>query len=195
MKDIIIPKPCKKEVEKYLKRWDELENYSLQEKALDELFFKLVPTNNKIENILIKASCLNDFYSTNIFSIYPVAKHILELKIDKRLNKGDTSLVNDIAIINIGNRKINFYSFATKYCSHHKPLDYPIYDNYVEQVLCYFKRKDKFYDFKKRDLKNYDVFKTVLLEFKKYYQIDEYNLKQLDKYLWLLGKGYFPKKY
>lgn len=29
----------------------------------------------------------------------------------------------------------NFYSFASKYCSHHNPLDYPIYDIYVDEVL------------------------------------------------------------
>ena len=34
-----IPRPCKKEVEKYLKRWDSLENYVLQESSLNKLFF------------------------------------------------------------------------------------------------------------------------------------------------------------
>lgn len=30
---------------------------------------------------LVKASALNDLYSTNIYSIFPVTKHILNLKI------------------------------------------------------------------------------------------------------------------
>ena len=72
-------KPTIKEVEKYLKLWDTLENYVLQENALDKLFFETYPHNEDISEILIKSSALNDFYSTNIFSIFPVAKHIHSL--------------------------------------------------------------------------------------------------------------------
>lgn len=190
-----IPRPCKDEVEKYLEKWDSLENYLLQEKSLNKLFFKTYPDNSDIDDILIKASSLNDFYSTNIFSIFPVAKHILNLNIDKRLKLGDESLVNDIANVNIGGKEKHFYSFATKFCSHHYPKMYPIYDSFVEKVLMYFKNKDEFSEFKRNDLKDYHMFKSILIDFKKYYSIDEYSLKDIDKYIWQLGKQFFPKKY
>lgn len=190
-----IPIPCKKEVEKYLKKWDSLENYVLQENSLDKLFFKTYPKNNDINDILIKASSLNDFYSTNIFSIFSVAKHIYKLNIDDRLKNGDETLVNDIAVVEISGKSKNFYSFATKYCSHHNPINFPIYDSYVEKILIYFNKKDKFSLFKKKDLKNYSKFKQILIDFKKKYEIDEYNLKDIDKYIWQLGKEYFPNKY
>lgn len=192
---IQVPTPCKSEIEKYLKQWDSLENYVLQESSLYKLFHKTYPNNIDINDILIKASALNDFYSTNIFSIFPVAKHILELNIDNKLKNGDTSLVNDIANVKISGVEKHFYSFATKYCSHHNPEDYPIYDSFVEKVLLHFKSKDKFDKFTSKDLKNYDTFKNVLIKFKKFYNIDEYNLKDIDRYLWQLGKEYFPKKY
>lgn len=92
--------------------------YVLQERSLNKLFIETFPNNTKIEDILIKASALNDFYSTNIFSIFPVAKHILSLNIDERLKAGDTSLVSEIASVEINGKKKVFYSFA-KYCSHH----------------------------------------------------------------------------
>ena len=190
-----IPKPSKIEVEKYLKKWDSLENYVLQESALDKLFFYTYPNNTEINDILIKASALNDFYSTNIFSIFPVAKHILKLNIDNRLKNGDETLVNDIANITINGKQKNFYSFATKYCSHHFPKTFPIYDSYVEKVLIYFQKKDKISKLKKEDLKDYKIFKKSLIQFKKFYNIDEYNLKDIDRYIWQLGKDYFPKKY
>ncbi|WP_297244787.1 hypothetical protein [uncultured Brachyspira sp.] len=65
------------------------------------MFFELCPNNKDISSILIKAATLNDFYSTNIFKIFDVAKHIESLNhnkpsIDERLNKGDVSLVDDI---------------------------------------------------------------------------------------------------
>ena len=190
-----IPKHCQKEVEKYLNKWDSLENYVLQESSLDKLVFKTYPKNDDINDILIKCSSLNDFYSTNIFSIFSVAKHILKLNIDKRLKEGDATLVNDIAKVKINGKDKNFYSFATKYCSHHFPTIYPIYDYYVEKVLLYFRDKDHFLDFKKSDLKKYDLFKNILISFRNYYGLNEYNLKDIDRYLWQLGKDYFKKKY
>ena len=50
-------------------------------------------------------------------------------------------------------------------------------------------------NFSKQDLKEYKKFKEVLLAFKKYYNLNDYNLKDIDRYLWQLGKEYFPKKY
>lgn len=190
-----VPRPNRKEVIKYLEQWDSLENYVLQEKSLDKLFFHTYPLNTKIEDILIKVSSLNDFYSTNIYSVFPVAKHILDLNIDKRLNENDVTLVNELAKVEISGKRKNFYSFASKYCSHHNPTEYPIYDSYVDKILNYFKKKDKFAKFKKNDLKDYKVFKEILIKFKKFYDIDEYNLKDIDRYLWQLGKEYFPNKY
>lgn len=192
---INVPTPSKERVEYYLVKWDELENYHLQEDALDKLFFKLCPKNTDITDILLKVSTLNDFYSTNIFSVYPVAKHILSLSIDDRLKAGDVTLVNDIKQIIINGTERNFYSFASKYCSHHNPLDYPIYDSYVDAVLRYFRNRDSFAIFEDGSLKDYVHFKGALIDFSKFYGLENYNLKLLDKYLWLLGKDYFPKNY
>ena len=103
-----IPKPSIEEVESYLKKWHSLENYDYQEKALNKLFFELCPNNKDISSILIKAATLNDFYSTNIFKIFDVAKHIESLNhienkpsIDERLNNGDVTLVDDIKKVKI----------------------------------------------------------------------------------------------
>lgn len=190
-----VPDPTSEQVESYLRAWDELENYHLQEDALYKLFFTLCPENTEMSDVLLKVAALNDFYSTNIFSVYPVAKHILALDIDSKLNVGDVSLVSDIQKVTINGVEKNFYSFATKYCSHHKPLDYPIYDSYVEKMLCYFRDRDKFASFKTPDLKDYAKFKDILIEFSYFYGLDKYNLKEIDKYMWQLGKESFPKSY
>ena len=191
-----VPRPSCDEVKKYLSRWDTLENYALQESALDKLFFKTYPDNTDIDDVLIKVSALNDFYSTNIFSPFQVAKHILNLEIDERLQTGDVTLVNDIAKVYMDNGSVkNFYSFATKYCSHHKSLDFPIYDSYVDRLLRYFRDTDGFFQFRNDDLKNYVEFKNILLKFRNFYRLTPYNLKDIDKYLWQLGKEKFPQKY
>lgn len=191
-----IPKPNKKIIEEYLVKWDNLEErYIWQESSLDKLFHGEYKNNIDLNEILIKCSCLNDFYSTNIFSIYPVAKNIFELNIDNRLKSGDASLVNDIAHVTIGGKEKVFYSFASKYCSHHNNIEFPIYDYFVDKMLWYFQKEDHFSKFNRVDLKDYVKFKNILIDFKKYYGIDNYNLRDIDKYLWIAGKKYFPKKY
>lgn len=193
---IDIPRPNKNIIKEYLVKWDNLEDhYIWQESSLDKLFHKDYKYNTDLNEILIKCSCLNDFYSTNIFLIYPVAKNIFDLRIDKRLEQGDPSLVNDIARVNISGKEKTFYSFASKYCSHHNNIEFPIYDYFVDRMLVYFQKKDKFSNFKRDDLKDYVKFKNILIDFKKFYDIDEFNLRDIDKYLWIAGKEYFPKKY
>ena len=169
---MVIAKPTKEQVEKYLKRWDSLENYVSQERSLKKLFTKTYPKNNDLDEVLVKVCTLNDFYSTNIFSPFTVAKHILNLKIDKNLLKNDLCLVNKIAYIKMPKgRKINFYSFATKYCSHHLPTVYPIYDSYVEKLLMYFKKTDNFAKFKRADLKTYPIYRDILMKFREFYKL------------------------
>ena len=189
-----IPLPSEAEVDRYLRLWNSLENYRLQESALDKLFLAACPQNTDMDDILVKVSCLNDFYSTNIFSPFAVARHIQELHIDERLRVGDPAVVGDIASITISGKPRVFYSFATKYCSHHRPLDYAIWDSYVDEVLKYFRDVDGFSDFAREDLKRYGRFKDVLFEFRSFYGLERYNLKELDKYLWQLGKDRFPQK-
>lgn len=190
-----LPCPSVAQVEYYLATWNSLEDYSLQEEALDKLFFQLCPENTCIEDILLKVSTLNDFYSTHIYSTFPVAKHILALNIDERLKAGDLSLVGAIQKVSIKDTEKNFYSFATKYCSHHNPLAFPIYDSYVDEVLYRFMQQDHFAYFRRGDLKDYQRFYDTLLAFRSFYGLEKYNLKEIDKYLWQLGKTHLPKTY
>jgi hypothetical protein len=188
-------RPSISEVEAYLRRWQSLDNYVNQEHALDKLFLYTFTDNSDLDNILIKCSTLNDFYSTNIFDIHSVAQHIYKLNIDQRLKNGDLSLVNDIAHVKVGENSSPrfFYSFATKYCSHHQPLKYAIYDSYVEKVFVELKNRDKFSIFKRPQLKDYCTYMRVVKDFQQFYQLEQYNIKQLDQYLWQMGKDYFKK--
>lgn len=190
-----VPRPSPEQAALYLSRWDELENYHLQERALNRLFHQLCPENKTIEDILLKAATLNDFYSTNIYSVFPVAKHILDLDIDGRLLRGDLTLVDDIRAVVINGKERHFYSFASKYCSHHNERDFPIYDSYVDEILRYFRAQDGFAQFANSELKEYVRFKEILVAFRAYYGLDRFSLKEVDKYIWQLGKDYFPKTF
>lgn len=194
----IPPTPSPSLISEYLGKWHtskKLENYRLQEASLNLLFSDLCAENKKIEHILLKVSALNDFYSTNIFDTYSVAKHILEKNIDVRLASNDYVLVNEIALVQIKDKTKNFYSFASKYCSHHKPTKYPIFDSFVEIMILHYKKKDGFNAFDKSDLKNYGRFINIISSFKDSYGLKQFSLRDIDIFLWMAGKEYFPKKY
>lgn len=183
-------------VEKYLSKWNNSDKYRQQESALNRLFFELAPKNDNIENVLIKVSALNSLYSTNIFSVYPVALHILSIDVDRRLRNHDLSLVSELSHVVFPNGKAKtLYSFATKYCSHHKPDVYPIYDDYINKILRYYRDVDGFSKFTNEMLLDYLSFNAILQDFQRFYKLEKYTVKEIDQYLWQSGKENFPKKY
>ena len=199
LKNKAIPRPSVDVLLEAQENWGKLESgkYRVQEEVIKNLF-KMHPNNERIEDILLKTVVLNDFYSTNIFSIFGVAKHILSIpNIDELLELGNIELVNKIRENSFTDKKGNekkkdFYSFATKYCSHHRPDLFPIYDGFVGKVLCYFRNEDKFAYFKNDDLKKYATFRNVIVEFRRFYKLEQFSFKELDRYLWQIGKKYFP---
>lgn len=195
IKDYPIARPSKALVEKWLTNWDKTEGYPEQEQALDKLFFDLVPHNTDLNDILIKACTLNDFYSTNIYKIINVAKIIKEMDVDSILVGNEPHP----EIVDVLNEKVfketgrHIYSFASKYFSHHKPDLYPIYDSYVDKLLRYYRDTDEFYAFTDDHLQQYKGFCDVIDHFKAYYGLQEYTVKDIDKMLWQMGKKHFPK--
>ena len=171
-----------------------MENYRLQEQSLGLLFKEFCPANSIIEHVLLKVSALNDFYSTHIYDTYTVAKHIREMNIEPRLQSGDLSLVNELAMVTIRDKKRNFYSFASKYCSHHFPDGFPIFDSYVEKMLLHYAHVDSFSSFRKEDLKHYESFVRIIREFQAHYLLGQFSLRQIDIFLWLAGKDSFSSR-
>ncbi len=191
-----IESPNREAILRYNHAWNNLEGYRAQESALNKLFREFCPENKQLDDVLLKVTALNGFYSTNIFNIYVVSKHIMSLDIDDRLDQGDISLVTDIASghgvrgSNSGKEKY-FYSFATKYCSHHRPDVFPIYDSYVEKLLLHLRDKDRFAFFDQAELRNSPRFKDVILALCDFYSLREFTLKEIDRYLWQYGKEKF----
>lgn len=62
-------------------------------------------------------------------------------------------------------------------------------------MLRHFRNVDAFFDFDNNDLKNYKNFKNILLKFREFYKLEKFSLKDLDRYLWQVGKEYYPKNY
>ncbi len=55
----------------------------------------------------------------------------------------------------------------------------------------HFKRVDKFYKFKKEVLKHYPTYHAVLMEFSRFYELEDFTLKKVDKNIWQAGRETF----
>ena len=198
-----IPYPTKEKIEYYLNKIAGADKPRENNKTLDygaikytdealkELIEKF-PNNNKLPEIYLKVTAINSLYSTNIYDTYKIAYRILDIKdFDDKLNRIESGIVDEIAtghkIKTANNKERKFYSFATKYCSWHDEKNiFPIYDSYIEKVLTIY-LNHKSIPFKVSDFKTYSKFVPALEEFKGKYQLNN-SLKEIDKFLWLVGK-------
>lgn len=196
---MIPEKPTPEFIKQYLNKFNADEKNISVENPLKTLLNRF-PENKKIDEIKLKIESINSLYSTNIYGTLNVAKHIQGLNIDDALINGDISIIPKIAtghgiasLKSEAGKEINFYSFATKYCSWHNPEEFPIFDRYVEKVLIAY-RELGFYDFKNVELKQYERFKRILMGFREYYGLSDFSLKEIDKFLWLYSKDLFKNK-
>jgi hypothetical protein len=109
------------------------------------------------------------------------------------LKGGDLDLVDRMAVVSFGSEVRRFYSFATKYCSHHFPEAYPIYDSYVDEMLWFFHKRDYFAKFNRIDMKHFPTFVGIIDQFKSHYGLEKFSRKEIDVFLWLAGKKHFPR--
>jgi hypothetical protein len=75
------------------------------------------------------------------------------------------------------------------------PKFYPIYDSYVDKMLWYYRKRDQFSDFNRGSLREYPIFFEAINQFKKFYRLNKFKLRDIDNFLWMAGKECFPNKY
>ncbi len=183
-------------VKQMIKECEKDPDYARTELAISELIKKF-PNNTELSEIVWKVSLINDLYHANMWSTFVMAEHIHSLSIDSLIMPGSVEseeIVNRIAALRIGSSTRYCYSFATKYCSWHNQLAYPMFDSAVREVLGTYKRKDNFDKFNLNDLKDYTKFKPVMRRFKDNYNLEGLDYKQIDKFLWWYGRKLLKQK-
>lgn len=179
-----LPKPTVKLVKEMEERFD-LENHDT-ECALTWLV-KQFPQNTNGSQILLKVAAINQLYSTQIYAVRIVADHIATLNIDADLDAGSLQLVGKIASVKIRDKVRCNLSFASKYCSWHRPELYPIYDARVENCLWAY-RLQVGLGFNRKALWNYGSFYAAVNEFRDRFELHRpLTCKQIDKFLYLTG--------
>lgn len=183
-----LPQPNEELVRRYIRTFEDTPNYAISDIALSKLF-GLFPRNDSLDEILLKVATLNGLYGTNILALHAVAEHIHTCKIDDKLSTFDLDVVEEIAKVTVREKVRRHYSFASKYCSFHRPEAYPIYDSFVEQQLWRYQQRDRFSHFSRPELfQSYSTFRRVIEDFQAYYGLASLSLREVDKFLWLCGK-------
>jgi hypothetical protein len=181
--DQSLPKPTVELVREVGERFDR-ENEDT-ESALTWLV-KHCPQNTSGSEILLKVAAINQLYSTQIYAVRIVADHIAKLNIDADLDARSLQLVDKVASVKIGDKSRYNLSFASKYCSWHRPESYPIYDARVEACLWAYRLQFGL-RFARKDLWNYISFVDAVNEFQCRFELHPSAFKQIDKFLYLTG--------
>jgi len=197
-------------IAEYLEKWseDDIFGYKKTDECLDKLFTKTYPLNKDINEILVKIFALNSAYYAQIPSpcFIKLANRIKGIKnFNERVESGDAKIISEIAkTIEYKNglgkiKRHTPYSFATKYASFHNPEEYPIFDSNVEIALKYFKTHPaknltKNFIFKNADLRVYEKFKGIIEDFQMAFGLQKSSFRDIDKYLYLVGKDIKKKK-
>jgi hypothetical protein len=185
----------------YVKKFEK-DNQSVTYFEVVQRTFADYPKNVELPNVVLKVAVLNKLYSTNIFDVFSMAKHIYKLgnrkNLDGLLKKGNLNAVNMIRKGHGIRRKnskndIDEYSFATKYCHFSNPGQYPVYDSYVEKAIwnlqknykSQFKKEKDIFDPQNEDLRIPLDFLNIIKRIKGLSSFSDY--EQVDRALWKYG--------
>ena len=147
----------------------------------------------------LRVVTLNALYSTQIYlyadtlpDVMDVAQHIHQSaqEIDLALAAGSPEVVDRIASMSVSGKKTRrYFSFATKYCSWHRPEFYPIYDSHVEKYISCLKGQPPFAEFFNTGEEHwrYAEFRMLISTFRDHYGLGAFTFKEIDKFLYLQG--------
>ena len=193
IKNIAIPRPDEKAVERSLERWSK--DFPTSD-ATPDLSLN-IDANVVIEKI--RRVNKNEHTRLSAMEIEGLAKYIAICipEFDERLRNDDLTLVSQLATEHNTRQNADrerphrLYSFSSKYCNLHNPSAFPKYDKLVCEVLRHFQYE---YGFMKKsgssecDLDDYNIYIMVLDQFSKHFGLTDFTRSEIDHYLWYLGK-------
>lgn len=173
---------------KYIDIFADQEMYFTNDLRNLELFEKK-PLNRDVEDIRTKVSSINDTDLRHLDAEDQMITHIQKLDIDDRLNRGDLTVVEDIAQLTLKGQPQNLLHFASVYCNYHKPKTFPIYS---EQFHDFYKKyiEENKLSLDPGKLNTYPVFTQVLNHLNQKLGVNKsMNYLQQRKFAWLYAES------
>lgn len=170
-------------VKRYIDAFDL--NYQKSEKEIFDAFKSV-----EGDYIRKRVHLINAYYHTRVPLDGMTEVIQSETRLDDLIKAGDARAVEKIAECD----GKNYFSFATKYCCFSEPEKYPIYDSLSIRTLQWFIDErhfcgDKINFESLRINKDYDGYRSIVNQFRKVYKLNGLCYKNLDKFLWLVGKN------
>lgn len=75
------------------------------------------------------------------------------------------------------------YSFATKYCSFHRPDVYPIFDSRNEEILNIYKNEININPFNLQE--SYEDYVKIINKYREIFGLECFSYKEIDMFNWL----------
>ncbi len=151
--------------------------------------FQKNPQNTNADDIRTKISAISDDPGLQqLGNTDELVSHILNLKIDDRLMRGDLTVVEDIAHATIQGKPTYLLHFASVYCNYHRPEVFPIYS---DQYLDFYKRYivENKLPLEPERLNTYEVFTKALNDLVERLGLKgKMNYLQLRKFAWLYAE-------
>ncbi len=207
----MIEKITNEDLELYAKKVKEDKRYGNENLLIQNAFTQL-PYNHDISVVAMKIALIDITNGTNLSrnlgkdgGLYRLANKITKIHFDERVQKGDFSLVEELAIWTKQEIGKNLFSFITKYCLYHNincydKDDFAIYDSVVCKNLHKYISKEEYRNItgkklyknsftKLKDEMNYQEYMNIID-----YIIHKNNItvskahRKLDWYIWYKNK-------
>lgn len=159
--------------------------------------FACFPDNLCENDVKIKVAVVNTLYNTGIRYIDPVAKNITT--VFSRLRSGDLIISDSIELVDLvaktnwenngsgASHTRNNLSFASKFMHFHSERAIPIYDSYVWILMTGYLRRAGVRALIGNPVR-YSDFHDRFVIFRKKFNLAEYSVYEIDKFLWQYGK-------
>ncbi len=159
--------------------------------SIEKIIYKKYKYNKDPAIVALKIAYIDQTNSTNLrmdknITIAKLAEKIMKIDFDRRIRKGDLTLVDEIA--SMGDRKL--LSFASKYCLYHNHNgynkdDFSIYDSIVRNTLPGL-LKDIGIKKTKTELCDYTEYCNAINSLIEHYGLNslEHPRRDLDWYIW-----------
>lgn len=165
------------------------------EKSENEIIEAFRDDSHRADVVKKQIHLLNGFYHTRV-PVVPMQEVLIGLQNSEQWDDWIKNGAEDaVRIIAECNGK-NYFSFATKYCCFLNSDKFPIYDSMSIKALKMLDNQKSFLDdkidFEKiRIGKEYGKYRCIVNSFMKKFKLNDkkINYKDIDKFLWLVGKN------
>mgnify|MGYP003655198913 CR=1 FL=1 len=133
-KKVIVTNKKAASIDELVVQFESIKGYFIRDKKLC-CFVKKEPFNVCLQTVTEKVGAIGSPALWQNGEQQTVAKHILALHIDDRLNKGDRGLIGDLSNIKVSFSDYDLLHFFSRYCCVHQPEHFAIYSSSTLKII------------------------------------------------------------